>query len=264
MKKTGRPCMDELSIKTREAIQRIKDYEPTEGYYLAFSGGKDSTVIYDLAIKAGVKFDAHFCMTTVDPNEVRDFIKENYPDVAWTKPKKSMFKLIEDHGLLPTRIIRYCCRELKEMGGNGRTVVMTGVRHAESVRRAGRKMFEKSHVRKNTWFLHPIIDWSTLDVWDYINRNGLKHCSLYDEGKTRIGCIMCPMQGTKGMLHDKERFPKYYRAYLRAIDRMLKKLHQSGKQCEHGETAEDIMYWWIHNADVDHDTTQQQLAGEQP
>jgi len=45
----------------------------------------------------------------------------------------------------------------------------------------------------------------------------LPYCSLYDEGKTRIGCIMCPMQGSKGMLIDAERYPKYYRAYLRAI-----------------------------------------------
>lgn len=250
---------DELTIKIRTAIQRIKEHEPPEGYYLAFSGGKDSTVIYDLAKKAGVKFDAHFNMTTVDPDEVRCFIRDNYPDIVWERPKTSMFQLIEKHGMLPTRIIRYCCRELKEMGGKGR-LIMTGVRWQESVRRSGRGVFEKSTVKKETWFLHPIIDWSTLDVWDYIKRNGLKHCSLYDEGKTRIGCIMCPMQGTKGMLDDKERFPKYYRAYLRAIGRMLVTARKTGHEWKHGETPEQVMYWWIHNADEDKDTLQQQLV----
>jgi phosphoadenosine phosphosulfate reductase len=256
---------DELTIKIRTAIQRLKEHEPAEGYYLAFSGGKDSTVIYDLVVKAGVKFDAHFHMTTVDPNEVRFFIKDNYPLVSWERPKRSMFQLIEKHGMLPTRIIRYCCRELKELGGVGR-IIITGVRHEESSKRAKRGVFEQSHVKKKTWFLHPIIDWSTLDVWDYIKRNNLKYCSLYDEGKTRIGCIMCPMQGTKGMLQDKERYPKYYKAYLGAIGRVLKNAKLKNHVWNHGTTPEQVMYWWIHNADEDMDTTQQQLqqAGDHP
>jgi phosphoadenosine phosphosulfate reductase len=253
--------IDELTIKTRVAIDRLIEHEPTEGYYLAFSGGKDSIVIYDLAVKSGIKFDAHFSMTTVDPDEVRSFIKNNYPGVIWERPKRSMFKMIEDKMMLPTRIIRYCCSELKEIGGRDR-VVVTGVRRAESVNRKVRKIFEKSTRFANSWLLHPIVDWSDTDVWDYIKRNNLKYCSLYDEGKTRIGCIMCPMQGTKGMLKDKERFPKYYKAYLRAIDRMLIKLQKLGKRCEHGNTAEEVMHWWIHNKDYDHSSQQQVLSNE--
>ena len=244
--------------REQEAIEVLRKYEPKEGYYLAFSGGKDSMVIYDLAIKSGVKFEAHFNMTTVDPDEVRQFIRNNYPNVIWERPKKSMFQLIEKKGMLPTRLIRYCCRELKEIGGPGRLII-TGVRKAESVRRSKRKIYEKSTVRKNTTFLHPIIEWSNSEVWDYIRENNLKYCSLYDEGKTRIGCIMCPMQGTKGMLLDKERFPKYYKAYLRAIGRMLNTLKIKGKMTHHGDTPEQIMYWWIHNADMDIETTQETL-----
>jgi len=240
------------------AIQRILQYEPEKGYFLAFSGGKDSIVIYDLAVKAGVKFDAHFAMTTVDPNEVRYFIRDNYPDVIWDRPKKSMFKMIVDHGMLPTRIIRYCCRELKEIGGKGR-IVMTGIRNSESFKRSSRLVFEESRAQKGKFFCNPIIDWDDEDVWEYIRKNKMPYCSLYDEGKTRIGCIMCPMQGAKGMLQDKERFPKYYAAYMRAIGRMLKRLRVENKVWRHGDTAEDIMYWWIHNSDRDTTTTQEEL-----
>jgi len=41
--------------KVDVAISRLKEFEPSEGYFLAFSGGKDSVVVYDLALKAGVK-----------------------------------------------------------------------------------------------------------------------------------------------------------------------------------------------------------------
>lgn len=52
-----------------------------KGYYLAFSGGKDSQALYHVAKLAGVKFEAHMNMTTVDPANIVSFVKKNYPDV---------------------------------------------------------------------------------------------------------------------------------------------------------------------------------------
>ena len=228
------------------AISRIKQYEPPEGYYLAFSGGKDSIVIYDLALRAGVKFDAHFHRTTVDPPEVLKYIKEYYPDVIWEKPKMSMFQLIIKNKIPPLRTIRYCCRSLKEIGGRGRDII-TGIRWAESVNRRNRSMYEESRHIKGKYFLNPIIDWSDKDVWDYIHIHNLKYCTLYDVGKTRIGCIMCPMQGPKGMRIDAERYPKFYRAYLRTFEKMLDKLRAEGNVFAHGSTAEEVMNWWINS-----------------
>lgn len=68
------------------AIRRIKLHEPPEGYYVAFSGGKDSCVILDLVKRAGVKFDAHINLTTVDPPEVIRFVRQQYPEVTMEKP----------------------------------------------------------------------------------------------------------------------------------------------------------------------------------
>jgi len=67
--------------KIDAAIELIRQYEPEGGYFLAFSGGKDSIVIYDLAVKAGVKFDAHYNNTQIGPPELRLFIKRNYYNV---------------------------------------------------------------------------------------------------------------------------------------------------------------------------------------
>lgn len=59
--------MNELTEKVKIAIERIKAFEPEEGYYLAFSGGKDSVVCKALLDMAGVKYDAHYRVTSVDP-----------------------------------------------------------------------------------------------------------------------------------------------------------------------------------------------------
>lgn len=128
--------------KVEKAIKRITTFEPRDGsgYYLAFSGGKDSQCVYHLAKMAGVKFDAHFNVTSVDPPELMSFIKTNYPDVIWEYPvdihgkRTSMWKAIESSNMPPTRAQRYCCEILKEHGGEGR-VILAGVRWAESAKR---------------------------------------------------------------------------------------------------------------------------------
>lgn len=126
--------------KVDKAIMRLKTYEPAEGYYLCFSGGKDSCVIKALADMAGVKYDAHYSVTSVDPPELVRFIKENYPGVIFEYPRDkdgnriTMWNLIPKKKMPPTRIARYCCAQLKENGGKGRLKI-TGVRWAESSRR---------------------------------------------------------------------------------------------------------------------------------
>lgn len=105
------------------AIQRLRAFQPPEGYYVAFSGGKDSQCIYHLCKMAGVKFDAHYAITSADPPELIYFIRKNYPDVEFTRQYDkdgkpiTMWSLIASHALPPTRKARYCCASLKEPGG---------------------------------------------------------------------------------------------------------------------------------------------------
>lgn len=126
--------------KVDEAIQRLRSFEPEEGYYVAFSGGKDSQCIYHLCEMAGVKFDAHYSVTSVDPPELVRFIKEHYPQVSRDIPHDkngkpvTMWNLIPKKQFPPTQRFRFCCERLKESQGKGR-VTVTGVRWAESVNR---------------------------------------------------------------------------------------------------------------------------------
>jgi len=258
--------------RVQMAIDRLRQFEPPEGFYLAFSGGKDSQTIYHLALEAGVKFDAHYNLTTVDPPELVRFIRDNYPNVIIDKPKKTMWKLIAENGSPPTKIQRYCCRELKEHGGKNR-IAITGVRWAESTKRkANRAMLETIKKKKTERILfndndderkmidicqtktkrvlNPIIDWEESDVWDYLNSAKIIHCRLYDEGFPRLGCIGCPMAKTERTEREFARWPKYYQAYLRAFDRMLRERERRGRTA-HWKTAQDVMDWWIYETKDD-------------
>ena len=235
-----------LSGESRQnaAISLLREHEPEGGYLLSFSGGKDSVVILHLAKLAGVKFDAHYHVTTLDPPELMRFIKDQYPDVIWDRPKMSFFQLIAKERMLPTRKIRFCCRILKEVEGRGR-VVVTGIRSSESFSRSKRKMVEISRDRKlGKMFVHPILDWSEVDVWDYIRHYEIPYCQLYDMGWSRIGCLFCPMKGGARQRRDAFEYPRYYHALLRAIQRMLDNIHSKGKEWNHGKTPEEVWQWW--------------------
>lgn len=127
--------------KVENAIFRLKAFEPPEGYYVAFSGGKDSQCVYHLCKMAGVKFDAHYSVTSVDPPELVRFIKDKYPEVKferrYNKEGKpiTMWSLIPEKLMPPTRVVRYCCDVLKENNGGKYRYTLTGVRWAESANR---------------------------------------------------------------------------------------------------------------------------------
>lgn len=148
--------------KVKRAVEIAKCFCPDEGYYLAYSGGKDSTVVKAILDMAGVKYDTHYNVTTVDPPELVRFIISQFDAVVYEYsddrpnkhfvvknghlrpgviehgniiyfniPQHTMRELIVKKQFPPTRLMRYCCEELKEVSGEGR-VVVTGVRSAES------------------------------------------------------------------------------------------------------------------------------------
>jgi len=252
--------------KVKKAIDRLQAFEPVEGYYLAFSGGKDSQCIYHLAIEAGVKFETHYNITGIDPPELIYFMTEHYPNVIKHQYKKSIFKLIETRGL-PTRLSRFCCDVLKEHGGEDR-ICVTGVRWAESSKRKSRKPFEivtknvknkklfsdndedrrlfENCMQKGKRVINPIIDWDDEDVWEYLNSRNIPHCKLYDQGCKRIGCIGCPLSGNqKQELEDN---PIFKANYKRAIERFLPKYLKRCKDKNRKpylDNVEDWYSWWI-------------------
>lgn len=189
-----------LAEKIQQAIDLLREHEQEalklspDGFYLAFSGGKDSVVIEHIARMAGVKHQSVYNQTTIDPPELVRFIKRQYPYVKWNRPAQNFFVAALSKGL-PTRLMRWCCEKFKESGGDNMIVIL-GVRAAESLRRKKTwKPITNWRGHQSGYAVCPIVHWSDQEVWDYIHLNQIPYCSLYDEGWKRLGCVGCPMAG---------------------------------------------------------------------
>ena len=245
----------------QKAEKMALEYDSINGFYLAFSGGKDSQVIYHLAKEAGVKFKAHMNLTSVDPPEIIRFVKHKYPDVERIKPKMSIYDMALKKHILPTRRVRWCCAEFKETSGAG-TVTIIGIRHAESSRRSKRNELETGDREfsgnfdqfsehrekmvtcvsgKDKILLSPIIDWTESDVWEYLNNRKIQHCELYDKGFTRIGCICCPMSQNRQKICEIKRYPHVEKNWKKTIQKLIDRGY-SNRNVQDAQMGFD---WWI-------------------
>ena len=244
-----------IEDKVAIVLERIKHFEPKDGYWVGISGGKDSTVIYDLVHKAGVKAEYHHSLTTIDAPQTIHYMREHQPDVVITRPKMPLLQRMIEKGTPPQRQIRWCCGEYKERGGEGRLVI-TGVRWSESSRRSKRGMMEHCLKGKEKRFLHPILDWSDTEVWEYINTNKLPVNPLYSMGYKRVGCVLCPM--TRNTVKQVADFPKIAEAWRKAFIRMFASRVERGLECK--QISGDAWFkWWLNrdakNPDTDDDRT---------
>lgn len=243
------------------------------------SGGKDSSVCVELARRAGIPFEVLHSHTTADAPETVRFVRSEFQRLEglgipcsyhWPTYKgeqTSMWRLIPQKLIPPTRLVRYCCAVLKETGGTGR-MIATGVRWAESNARKRRGIFEKQvsnptkavHTKSDTDSLealfapcklaakrivNPIVDWSDDDVWQFCDDAKIPLNPLYREGFRRVGCVGCPMAGRFGREAEFARWPKYRQMYIAAFDRMIDARKQRGMETATWETGLDVYHWWM-------------------
>ena len=227
---------------TREerSIKLIQEFEPKKGYMVGNSGGKDSIVLDHLMQRAGVKYNSVFNFTTVDPPEVKQFMREHHSNTVWLYPERTMFQGIVKYGL-PTRLQRWCCEHLKHYA-NKYNVVATGIRAEESVARANNR--STLDWIENYAMFNPILKWSTRQIWLYIKEHNLPYCDLYDKGYDRIGCIGCPMSSHKQKIKEFRQYPNIKKAYIWSIQKLIDK----GKYLDFDD-AEDVFDWLITGKD---------------
>lgn len=271
--------------KEQLAIQRLKDaslmaQRANMGpLYVLTSGGKDSSVLVELARRAGVPIEVVHNHTTADAPETVYFVRNEFCRLenlgvkctvnlpTYKGRPVSMWTLIPQKLMPPTRIVRYCCDVLKESHGHGRMCV-TGVRWAESTRRKNtRGIYEVLHrdpsrkiilnndndearrafetcTTKGKRVCNPIVDWTDEDIWEYIKSEHIPVNPLYGCGFNRVGCVGCPMAG-KSRQKEFARYPRYEEAYIRAFDEMLAAREQAGKETRPWQTGRDVFHWWM-------------------
>ena len=271
--------------KEKIAIERLKAAsEMSLAHYkqplvVCLSGGKGSAVIQELALRADIPVEFMHSHTTADAPETVYFIRSEFKRLEELGKKcvvsmptykgkpVTMWSLIPQKKMPPTRLVRYCCAVLKETAGAGRFIA-TGVRWAESTaRKKSRAIYEKSsrdpekrillnndNDDKRMLFescrlqakrvVNPIVDWSDEDVWEFIRDAKVPMNPQYEEGQCRVGCIGCPMAGTSGREAEFLRWPTYKQAYIRAFEKMIEAREDGGLPTE-WKTGKDVFNWWM-------------------
>lgn len=275
---------EQMAIARLQDAARLSLHRYGKPLLITYSGGKGSQVLVALAERSGIDFEVVNSHTTADAPETVYFIREQFMQMesrgincTIEKPRykgkpTSMWSLIPQKMMPPTRLVRYCCAVLKENTGRDRFIA-TGVRWAESSRRKNsrgvmelmhkdkekriiltsdndekRKLFETCNV-KGKMTVNPIVDWSDDDVWDYTHSEHLPINPLYCEGQKRVGCIGCPIAGRGGRQREFMRWPAYEKMYISAFERMLDARKAKGLPCD-WQTGMDVFRWWMEDKNV--------------
>src|SRR4030042_6018250 len=243
---------DKLLYKIEQSLKFFRSlHKPDKQNILCFSGGKDSIVLYDLAIKSNLNFEYVYANPTIDPPGHISFIRHNFPVVSISHPKHSFFTLIKKIGL-PTRHTRFCCQYLKEYVGKGANC-FEGIRKDESVNRFKRtkNLYEPSVCDikvKGKIHNYPILNWSSHDIWAYINHFKLVYPVQYDHGFTRLGCIGCPCTTKKQRLFEFRKYPKIAFAIICDIK---KNIDNKGSISKYFSDPYAAFAWWMSYLSVD-------------
>lgn len=241
-----------LEKKVEQAVKLLQVCYKAAGEPLevAYSGGKDSDVILELAKMSGIEYRAIYKNTTIDPPGTIKHAMEN--EVEIRRPKESFFSLMKKIGY-PNRYVRYCCSILKEYKILDNCVM--GIRRCESTKRSKRyteptecRMFGSKKIHVNA--IYPILDWSDEDELEFIKERGIKLHPLYyrEDGSIdvtkRLGCMCCPLKYYKKRLQDFKQYPGMVNSYLRCGNEFLRS-HPNSKTAMR---YSDVYAYFVANA----------------
>jgi phosphoadenosine phosphosulfate reductase len=210
---------------------------------LACSFGKDSMVVLHLVRQLKPDIKIIWNNTQVEYPDTYKFAEEITRDwnleVFEAKPRHTFWELIKEvgwpidprnsNGKRQKATVR-CCKELKKLPTlnllrqNKWNLYFTGLtRHESRLREFSAKKYGSYFYSKewHLWKCHPILDWTTDDVWEYHRKFQLPHNPLYDKneieisGGIRTGCWPCPQAIRYGKLeHLRYYYPKLFNSIV--------------------------------------------------
>lgn len=195
---------------------------------VSFSGGKDSTVVSHLVrLALNNQSILHiFGDTTLELPKSYEYVerfKEENPFTPFFEERNeesNFFQMCEEIGP-PSRVKSWCCSIFKT-GPMGTTlanfdeniITFLGLRRGESVSRSKYKKVSQSPKILKQMVASPIIDWCDLDVWLYLLTENLDFNDSYRQGFARVGCWVCPNNGSWSELlssiYNSEEYDKWY------------------------------------------------------
>ena len=208
-----------LKKKVEQAIKLLQSIKTDEPIEVAYSGGKDSDVILELAKMAGIKYRSIYKNTTIDPPGTIKHCKDKEVEVL--QPKMKFFDIVRKNGF-PTMRARFCCKYLKEY--KILDYVIIGVRKSESHKRA--KLYQEPIMcyryssKDKAQRIMPILTWTNDDVEEFIMKRHIKCAPIYYDEKgnfdvtKRLGCMACPLKSKR--LEDFEKYPNLVKAWVNA------------------------------------------------
>ncbi len=189
-----------LEQKISLGIEIIKEAEDRYGdkIGIAFTGGKDSTVLLDL-IRRSKNGKIPFKVITIDTSaefpEIKEFMEKlksawNFEIVKYSNNEalRQKYPIAKDK--------TDCCNTLKTIPLKESIkylhlkAMFTGIRRDENEARANESFFSK---RKDPhhFRVHPLLHFTEKDIWDYIKFNNLPYCNLYEQGYRSLDCAPC-------------------------------------------------------------------------
>ena len=200
---------EQYITKTLEKYSK-DNYIPT----VSFSGGKDSSVVSRLVMDALQDNSVihFFGDTTLEFKETYSYVTEKFrklnPRVPMipSETENDFFKLCKVFGP-PSQHERWCCTIFKTSNLNkeydnlpGNSLSFLGIRHSESLARAGYDRTQEASKISSQVNAMPIIDWTDYDVWLYILAKDLLINDCYQYGYKRVGCWCCPNNSDWSMM----------------------------------------------------------------
>lgn len=167
---------------------------------ISYSGGKDSAVLADVLGKFGLT--RVFIDTRLEFSETYRYInniRTNGCEIDIIKASTSFFSLVDKNGY-PKSGNRWCCKTQKfepfsryigERYGSEDVIVFIGERRWEAMYRLGEPFKRRHRYITNQITIEPLLDWLTLDIWNYIWTKKLTINPIY-EVFDRAGCWLCP------------------------------------------------------------------------
>lgn len=215
--------IDEAYAFIRKAAQNF----PEERIVISFSGGKDSTVTADLAVKAlsNPSLVHIFGDTTLEFPSTIEYahrFRDTHPDAIFQIAKndeQSFYDVCEDIGP-PARMMRWCCsmfktgpitRVINSLYRSQQILTFYGIRKSESVSRSKYNRIEDSadavKIQQQT-VASPIFFWKDIDIWLYLIAENVDFNDAYRLGYDRVGCWCCPNNNQRAQFLSKIYMPE--------------------------------------------------------